>query len=221
MTQHEHSQLDLQLGLQHSLRENSRATFVHFSAHKGTLVLTALALLLALLLCLQWPLREGLQAYNRTSNDIGQLVFACLMALAVNVASWSDTHLRAHQTTPSSPSRQRWLYIACVLPWALFLLSSSFTNTWHAVQRWERFPETLTPGYWLLHLALGILALGALVFTVKTALGSHGKYLGIGNKAANAIEIAPTSNTTINTTLNATATATATATAAPASASKA
>jgi hypothetical protein len=150
------------------------------------LALTALAL--ALLLCLQWPLRDWVQAHSRTANDLGQIVFALYMSVAITVASLGGVHLAAqsrHGTDNSSldnltrpahfalsSTARRWLYAACVLPWALFLLWTACLPALHAVLRWERFPETSTAGYWLLHLAVCVLALGAALFALRTILGS-------------------------------------------------
>src|SRR5437762_900472 len=44
------------------------------------------ALPLALLLFAQWPLRDLVQAYSREANDLGQLLFAAYVAVAVAVA---------------------------------------------------------------------------------------------------------------------------------------
>jgi hypothetical protein len=33
---------------------------------------------LALLLFIQWPLREWVQAYSRQANDMGQILFDCM-----------------------------------------------------------------------------------------------------------------------------------------------
>ncbi len=154
-------------------RTTSTARAAHTFAALG-LPLAIASLALALLLCLQWPLRDWVQAHSRTANDLGQMVFALYMAVALTLASAGGTHLAAH-TTPNrrlgmTSNAKRWLYGACVLPWALYLLWSAILPAFHATVRWERFPETATAGYWLLHVAVCVLALGAALFAMQSLL---------------------------------------------------
>jgi hypothetical protein len=126
----------------------------------------AVTVLLAVLLCLQWPLRDWVQAHNRTVNDWGQLMFALLMVCAIGVASRQGTHLSAHAATSgwlSPPRRRAWALLACVLPWAAVLLWASLKPMSYAMVHLERFPESSTAGYWMIHLAVTLLALVALV----------------------------------------------------------
>ncbi len=141
------------------------------AASLGLTILT-----LALLLCLQWPLRDWVQAHNRTANDWGQIVFAGLMACAISVASWRGTHLTAHRAqnpaqidAHSALTRHALWQMACVLPWALLLLWTSLKPMSYALVQAERFPETLTAGYWLIHLAVTVLALMAAVLAIVLA----------------------------------------------------
>ena len=55
----------------------------------------ALALPVSLLLFLQWPLRDLVQAYSREANDIAQLLFALYVAAAISYASRRGVHLAA------------------------------------------------------------------------------------------------------------------------------
>jgi TRAP-type C4-dicarboxylate transport system permease small subunit len=124
-------------------------------------LLGAALLALAILLCLQWPLRDWVQAHNRTANDWGQIVFAGFMACAISVATWRAEHLSTHGVSGSwlaLPRPRAWLLLACVLPWALLLLWTSLKPMSYAMVNTERFPETLTAGYWLIHLAVTVLA---------------------------------------------------------------
>jgi TRAP-type C4-dicarboxylate transport system permease small subunit len=123
-------------------------------------LLGAATLALVVLLCLQWPLRDWLQAHNRTANDWGQIVFALFMACAISVATWRGTHLTAHSSFGQAKLRARayWL-LACVLPWAALLLWTSLKPMSYAMVNMERFPDTLTAGYWLIHLAVTVLAI--------------------------------------------------------------
>jgi len=120
----------------------------------------ALVIPLALLLCLQWPLRELPGAYARWANDAAQILFALYVAVAVFAASWAGRHIALHATTdaPSDagvPShRRRQVAVAlCVLPWALFMCWSGARATAASVLSLERFPESFFPGYFVIKLA--------------------------------------------------------------------
>ena len=54
-----------------------------------------LALPIATLLFLQWPLREWLQAYSREANDLGQILFAVFVAASVTAATRAQAHIAA------------------------------------------------------------------------------------------------------------------------------
>ncbi len=122
-----------------------------------------LALPLALLLFAQWPLRELIQAYSRQANDLAQILFALYMAVAVSAASAAGTHLAAlhkgRSSAVSMPRWRRWALLLCVAPWALFLLWACAPMVFESVRHWEKFGETLTPGYFLVKLALVLLLL--------------------------------------------------------------
>jgi TRAP-type C4-dicarboxylate transport system permease small subunit len=134
-------------------------------------LLGAATLTLAALLCLQWPLRDWVQAHHRTANDWGQIMFAMLMACAISVASRRGTHLTAHAPDSDriSPRARAYWLLACLLPWATLLLWTSLKPMSYAIVNNERFPETLTAGYWLIHLAVTVLALLALVSAIAAA----------------------------------------------------
>lgn len=122
----------------------------------------ALVLPLALLLCVQWPLRDWVQAYSRQANDVAQILFGLYMALAVTAASISKTHLAlvksAHTASKNIANWRAWATLLCVGPWALFLLWTAVPQAFSSVQALEIFSEGLTPGYFLLRLALVLLA---------------------------------------------------------------
>ncbi len=135
-------------------------------------LLGAAALALAVLLCAQWPLRDWVQAHNRTANDWGQIVFALFMACAISVATVRGTHLTAHASSQGagmSPRTRAFCLLACVLPWAALLLWTSLKPMSYAMVHMERFPETLTAGYWLIHLAVTVLAILAGVSAIALA----------------------------------------------------
>lgn len=132
-----------------------------------TFLASVLVLPLALLLFLQWPLREWVQAYSRQANDLAQIVFALYVAVAISAASLARTHLAAGAAGGGRPPRwHAWALLACVGPWGLFMLWAAWNPLRDAVLGLERFPETFTPGYFVLKLALGLLLLLVLLQAV-------------------------------------------------------
>jgi hypothetical protein len=120
------------------------------------LAAATLLLPLAALLFAQWPLREVVQAFSRQANDAAQVLFALAMAFGVTHASRTGTHLVAGH----APRSARFLAAgtaACVLPWAIFTLANATGPVWESIRTLERFPETLTPGYFLIRVALWLL----------------------------------------------------------------
>jgi TRAP-type C4-dicarboxylate transport system permease small subunit len=123
-----------------------------------------LVLPLALLLFLQWPLRELVQAYSRQANDLAQILFALYVAVAIAAASHARVHLAAgvqavqggDRAVTTAPWRA-WACLVCVGPWAAFMLWASFGTVRLSLLGLERFAETLTPGYFVIKLAQGLL----------------------------------------------------------------
>jgi len=123
-----------------------------------------LALPLALLLCAQWPLRDLVQAHAREANDLGQCVFALYAAFAVWQATRSDEHLRpdalAHRLW--SPRALRRIHQAAlllgVLPWCAFVLWQFAPQAWQSLLQREAFPDSYDPGYFVIKLAVMLLA---------------------------------------------------------------
>ncbi len=54
-----------------------------------------LALPLAMLLFLQWPLRDLIHGYSTQANDLAQILFALYVAGSVAAATRAGTHLAA------------------------------------------------------------------------------------------------------------------------------
>src|SRR5947209_20603862 len=86
---------------------------------------TLLVVPLALLLCLQWPLRDWFHAYSREANDLAQLLFGIYVSVGITYASRSGTHLTPDVLAQHYPARIRvWVFkavLACiVLLWSLF-----------------------------------------------------------------------------------------------------
>jgi TRAP-type C4-dicarboxylate transport system permease small subunit len=122
-----------------------------------------LALPLVLLLFLQWPLRDLVHGYSREANDLGQIVFALFVAGSVTAATRGGTHLAADALAQRySPRLRRRIRQSGALiglaPWALFILWSSRGAVWSSLSLLERFPDTANPGYFLIKLALWLMA---------------------------------------------------------------
>ena len=123
-----------------------------------------LVLPVSLLLFLQWPLREIFQAYSREANDLAQLLFALYVSCAITYATRKRTHLAAdvfaHRYRAST---RAWLEragaLAVLVPWAAFILYASWPIVAQSVRQLEAFPETYNPGYFLVKVALFVLAL--------------------------------------------------------------
>jgi TRAP-type C4-dicarboxylate transport system permease small subunit len=126
------------------------------------LAASALVLPLAALLFAQWPLRDLVQAHSTQANDLAQILFALYMAVAVTAASREGMHLSAGHAPDEhskAPSRWRaWALLACTAPWALFLLWASAPSVWQSVRQFERFGESFNPGYFIVQLALWLMA---------------------------------------------------------------
>ena len=138
------------------------------------LAASGLVLPLALLLFAQWPLRDLVQAHSAQANDFAQILFALYMAVAVTAASRERAHLSAGhppQVHGPAPGRWRaWAMLACTAPWALFLLWSSAPSLWQSLRQFERFGETFNPGYFIIKLALWLMAALILVEAIGSAV---------------------------------------------------
>jgi len=127
-----------------------------------------LALPIVVALFLQWPLRDLVGAYSREANDLGQWIFALYVAVAVTAATRSGTHLSADALARRYPPqwRDRLARLGILfglLPWAIFVLVTSRNIVLSSVLQLERFPDTYHPGYYLIKIALWLLALLVLI----------------------------------------------------------
>lgn len=128
-----------------------------------------LAIPLALLLLLQWPLRELVQAYSRQANDLAQVLFAVYAACAITAASCAGMHLAAHHHETSKGMQtgvsiaKRWGLFVCIAPWALFVLWVAVPMAWQSLLGLEKFPETTNQGYFIIKLAVLLLLVLALI----------------------------------------------------------
>jgi TRAP-type mannitol/chloroaromatic compound transport system permease small subunit len=115
------------------------------------------------LLFLQWPLREVAHAWSREANDLGQWLFALYVAMAVTAATRARTHLATDAVARALSSRTRAMLeragaLIGVLPWALFVLIAGRSLVVNALLVRESFPDTANPGYFVVKLALWLLA---------------------------------------------------------------
>ena len=130
------------------------------------LVLTLFSLLalpVMILLFLQWPLRDLVQAGSREANDIGQWLFALYVASSVTMASRKKTHLKSdglsRQFSQRTQHRLRQAgLIGGLIPWACFILWAAWPLVTQSVMQTERFAETGNPGYFLIKIALVLMA---------------------------------------------------------------
>ena len=132
----------------------------------GRLVAAAslLVLPMSLLLFLQWPLREWLQAYSREANDLAQVLFALYVSVAITAATRYHAHLAtdAFARRYHGPVRYRLARLGALfalIPWSMFVLYAAWPNVAQSVRQFEGFPETFNPGYFIIKVALLLLAL--------------------------------------------------------------
>ncbi|PJI98305.1 hypothetical protein CLU85_3125 [Acidovorax sp. 69] len=123
-----------------------------------------LALLVVVLLFLQWPLRDGWGTGSSQANDLAQILFALYVAVALRHADRRGAHLVSRpDLTHTGHGVVRALRLLgaplAVLPWALFVCINALPTVWRSVQGLESFPETANPGYFLIKAALLLLAL--------------------------------------------------------------
>jgi TRAP-type C4-dicarboxylate transport system permease small subunit len=146
-----------------------RQVLAGFSRYLGVMVSvgTVLVLPLSLLLFLQWPLRDLVQAYSIEANDLAQWLFALYVSLALTYATRERAHLAADVVARgfSDAARRRIEKAAsllCIVPWSLFVLVTGAPLVWRSVRQLEAFPETYSAGYFIIKVSTLLLALLAL-----------------------------------------------------------
>lgn len=127
-----------------------------------------LALPIVVLLFLQWPLRSILGMYSREANDLGQWLFALYVAVSITAATRAGTHLAADTVARNySAARRDWLARAGALcgliPWSIIVLVTSWSLVRDSTLRLEHFPDTGNAGYFIIKLALLLLAVLLLI----------------------------------------------------------
>jgi TRAP-type mannitol/chloroaromatic compound transport system permease small subunit len=135
----------------------------------GGLVAAAkwLALPLVVLLFLQWPLRDLVRHFSREANDLGQIAFALFVAVSVTAATRAGTHLAVDLVAKRYPARMRALLVRAgsalgLLPWALFVAIAGRTAVITSLRDLESFQDSGNPGYFLIKLALWVMALAVI-----------------------------------------------------------
>ena len=130
-----------------------------------------LALPLILLLFLQWPLRDLVRCCSREANDLGQIFFALFVAASITAATRAGTHLAADALAQHYSPRIRHMLrkagaLFGLVPWAAFVLVASKPTVLSSVAAFEAFPDTANPGYFLIKLAVWVMALMVLAQTL-------------------------------------------------------
>jgi len=143
----------------------------------GAATATGLALVLpvSLLLFLQWPLRDLVQAHSREANDLAQWLFALYVSVAITYATRIRSHLAADALARTyTPAMRARLYrlasLLVLLPWSGFVLWAIAPMVWQSVSQLERFPETFDPGYFIIKTAVGLLVLLVLLQAIVDVL---------------------------------------------------
>ena len=117
--------------------------------------------LLVVFLWAQWPMRVFASGNPRLINDMGQIVFAYFWVMAFAIACLSQSHLQiSNNAAPTKKGRRAWTGFVLSLPWAIFLVYSAWPlliNSWHEN---EKFPDSYSPGFYLIKLALILLPVG-------------------------------------------------------------
>lgn len=127
-----------------------------------------LALPIVTLLFLQWPLRTMLGVYSREANDLGQWLFAIYVAASISAATRARAHLAADTVARRySAATREWLARAGavfgLIPWSIIVLVTSWNIVRDSTLLLERFPDTGNPGYFIIKLALLLMALLVLI----------------------------------------------------------
>ena len=134
-----------------------------------------LVLPVSFLLFAQWPLRDLVHAHSTQANDLAQWLFALYVSVALSCATRERAHLAAdllaHRYAAATRARiARIGQLLCLAPWSLFILVRAAPAVWQSIGELERFPETYSPGYFIIKSALWLLALLAFVQAVLESL---------------------------------------------------
>src|SRR5258708_30324635 len=108
----------------------------------------------AVILFLQWPLRDFVQWGSREANDLGQWVFALYVSMAMTFATRERAHLAVDAIAHDYPARvraaiARWGSVICVVPWTVFMIWTVEPTVQRSVMALEKFPDTSNFAYFL------------------------------------------------------------------------
>jgi TRAP-type mannitol/chloroaromatic compound transport system permease small subunit len=122
-----------------------------------------LILPVVILLFLQWPLRDLVRSHSREANDLGQWIFALYVAASITAATRARTHLAADAVARRYGPQVRAALMRCgaafgLVPWALLVLIAGKNMVLGSLLSLEAFPDTYNPGYFIIKLALWVLA---------------------------------------------------------------
>ena len=138
-----------------------------------------LCLFIVGLLFIQIPLREIAHGGHIVANDIGQVVHAAFFMIGIPFAMRHDAHVRVDIFYQRFSARTRAILdllgtVLFLTPWLALLGWYSLPIVLNSLRELEEFPETYTPGYFILKLQLaifvGLVALQALATIARSAL---------------------------------------------------
>jgi len=103
------------------------------------------------------------RSHSREANDLGQWIFALYVAASVTAATRARTHLAADMLARRYRPAVRTMLVRCgaalgLMPWALLVLIAGKNVVVSSVVALEAFPDTNNPGYFLIKIALWLLA---------------------------------------------------------------
>ena len=123
-----------------------------------------LALPIVTLLFLQWPLRTVLGLYSREANDLGQWLFALYVAASITAATRARKRISLQiryrgiiRTRHGNGSLGAGALLG-LIPWSIIVLVTSWPIVRDSMLLFERFPDTGNPGYFIVKIALLLLA---------------------------------------------------------------
>jgi len=123
--------------------------------------------LLVVFLWVQWPVRVFATGNPRLINDMGQIAFAYFWVMAFGIACLTQSHLQiSNNAATTNATRRAWSSFVLSSPWAIFLFFSAWPlliNSWHEN---EKFPDSYSPGFYMIKLALVLLVLAWVVTNI-------------------------------------------------------
>lgn len=145
-----------------------------------------LVLAVVFLLFVQNPLREFVGRGQFIANDMGQLCHAAVFMIGVAYAWRWDRHVRVDLLYRRMGPRARAAVdllgaVFLLAPWLALVAWTSYPTVVQSVKLWEHFPETGSPGFFVMNALL--LAFVALVSIQALAVVLRSAAILIGPKA--------------------------------------